>query len=96
MQEQRTEGSGERGTYAQQLRQRFRWLQSFTDDELHEMSWCSAGLELQPAEQYIDLSRPGRGVITVERPVRVRDGECYVSRTAVSDRVWRKLARFGS
>ena len=81
---------------SESLRRRFRWLESFTDDELRELNWCSARGELIPGEDYFDISRPERGAINVDLPTPVREGECCIPRSAVSERLWEKLMRLGS
>jgi hypothetical protein len=77
------------------LRSRFKWLESFSDVELREISLCSEDEELEPGQEYFDVSHPERGVITANKGDRSPAGSCYVSRSSVSSQLWKKLVSFG-
>lgn len=80
-----------RSRTAERLKQRFRWLQSFTDEELTKISMCEADEPLQQGQEYFDLSSPERGPIPGDAGQRVPEGSCYVPRSSINSELWRKL-----
>ncbi len=76
------------------LRRRFKWLGSFSDDELRQISFCAEGETLSRDEQYFDLSHPERGVIGGDEQQTVPEGSCYVARSRLPATTWRKLTSF--
>ncbi len=76
---------------AAEFARRFKWLERFDDTELSEITICEAGEPLDPGDQYFDISRPERGIITAGSADRVGEGTCLVSRRRVSDGAWKKL-----
>ncbi|MBI4494903.1 MAG: hypothetical protein HY690_19180 [Chloroflexi bacterium] len=76
---------------AEKLRQRFQWLQSFTDEELHQISMCAIDEPLRAGEEYFDLSHPEQDLIPGRSGERVPEGACYVARSTLPEQVWRKL-----
>ncbi len=77
--------------FLKELRERFEWLDRFTDDELREISICVDSGRLSESDQYVDLSDPERGVIKAKAGDPVPPGACYISRDDVSDELWTKL-----
>lgn len=80
----------------QQLRERYDWLQRFTDEELRDISFCEEGVTLRSGQQYFDLNHPERGVITARRGERASEGTCLIPRESVRDSAWQKLVEFGA
>ncbi|MBI2953231.1 MAG: hypothetical protein HYY30_02880 [Chloroflexi bacterium] len=77
---------------AERLRQRYRWLSSFNDDELQEISICTLEEgETQSDEPYFDLSHPERGSFKGQQGQVVPEGSCYISRGQLPEKVWNKL-----
>lgn len=77
---------------ASRLRERFRWLNSFNDDELIEISMCTLEEgDTQESETYFDISHPERGTFQGQPGKPVPEGSCYVSRGQVDERTWSKL-----
>ncbi len=86
--------AGTRDT-ADRLKHRFLWLQSFSDDELRQITYCVPGETMSSEEQYFDISNPERGVIQGEQGVAIPPDSCYVPRSEISRSLWDKLtARF--
>ena len=77
------------------LRQRFRWLEQFTDEELRDISFCNEGKPLVAGREYFDISHPERGVIVAGPNEKACEGTCLVARDDVSPHAWRKLLEFG-
>ncbi|MGQ9677407.1 MAG: hypothetical protein ACUVX1_17220 [Chloroflexota bacterium] len=74
------------------LKTRYKWLQSFDDSELREISFCyDPGYEMQEGELYFDLEAPQRGVIRGQRGQKVESGHCYVSKSQLREETWKKL-----
>ncbi len=76
---------------AQRLRERFIWLNRFSDDELRELGFCAEDEELEPGETYFDVSHPEQGPLQGLGGNRVPKGSCLVARSRVSPTVWQKL-----
>jgi hypothetical protein len=76
---------------ADKLKKRFDWLESFSDDELVEIGYCSPGDALSDDENYFDISQPERGVIHGATGEQVPEGSCYVPQGEVPRRLWDKL-----
>jgi hypothetical protein len=89
--EPRSMASSERGRL---LRERYRWLQRFSDEELQQLSFCEAGEALCPGEKYFDISHPENGAFVARPGLLVPEGSCLVAQRDVSPRTWDKLTRF--
>ncbi len=76
---------------ADKLKERFQWLESFSDDELREISFCRPGEALSGDEIYFDISHPERGVIQGEEGTVSPEESCYVPRSSISRHLWEKL-----
>jgi hypothetical protein len=76
---------------ADKLKTRFEWLQSFTDDELREISYCTAEESMKGDELYFDISQPERGIVQGQEGLRVPDGSCLVPKSEVPRNLWDKL-----
>ncbi len=89
LQPRREEG---REQIAGRLRQRYRWLSGFTDDELREISMCKIEEgDIQDNELYFDLSHPERDAFKGHPGKPVPEGSCYVGRSQVDEKLWSKL-----
>lgn len=85
----------ERRRIAEHLRERYQWLNSFTDDELREISMCKVEEgDPQEDELYFDLSHPEKGSFKGHPGRLVPEGSCYVARSQVDERLWNKLTSF--
>jgi hypothetical protein len=87
-------GFPKRGS-AHDLRERFAWLNQFSEDELREISFCAENEPLQEGELYFDISNPERNQIVGKRGDTVPAGSCYVRRSDVGEQTWQKLLSFG-
>ncbi len=76
---------------AERLKNRFRWLQSFSDDELTQISYCTPGEIMSGDEQYFDISHPERGVIQGEEGAPIPPDSCFVPKSEISHPLWDKL-----
>ncbi len=76
---------------ADKLRERYKWLQSFSDEELSEICYCTPDEIMRGDEVYFDISQPERGIIQGEEGMRVPEGSCYVPRSEVRRDLWDKL-----
>ena len=76
------------------LKRRYQWLQSFTDDELREISFCyDPGYSMKEGELYFDLEAPQRGIIRGQGGEKIPQGHCYVSKSQVKEETWKKLTK---
>ena len=78
---------------ADKLKERFDWLQSFSDEELREISYCAAEEVMKGNELYFDISQPERGIIQGQEGQPIPEGSCYVPKSEVPSRLWDKLVR---
>ncbi|MBI4319722.1 MAG: hypothetical protein HY675_14635 [Chloroflexi bacterium] len=87
----------DRKQMASRLRERYQWLNSFTDDELTKVSTCKLEEgDVQQAEVYFDLSHPEWGHFRGQPGVPVPDGSCFVAQTQIDKNLWNKLVgQFG-
>src|SRR5437763_16973624 len=94
--EQRGEprGGGARPTAAE-LRERFAWLERFTDEELRRITIRGAGEPAEPDELYVDISHPERGVVRGEDVRTIPEGAAFVGRSGLGDALWEKLGSEG-
>jgi len=76
---------------AERLKERYEWLQQFSDNELHEITYCIVGEPMVGDELYFDLSHPEQGVIQGEEGVPVPEGSCYVPKSEIRQDLWDKL-----
>ena len=81
-----------RGT-ADMLKERFDWLESFSDFELKQISYCTKGEPMKRDEEYFDISHPERGIIRGHQGGEIPDGACYVPRSEVPQELWHKLTQ---
>ncbi len=88
-------GSGRttRGTDARKLKQRFDWLESFSDNELGEIVFLREGEPLRPGEEYFDISNPERGIFHGQNGQKAEESSRYVPKSEVPDHVWHKLTQ---
>ncbi|MCL4370882.1 MAG: hypothetical protein M1380_08230 [Chloroflexi bacterium] len=76
---------------ADKLKERYDWLQNFSDDELHQVTYCSSGETMSGEEVYFDISHPERGVIQGEPGGQIPEDCCYVPKSEVRQDLWDKL-----
>lgn len=82
----------ERKQMARRLRERYQWLNSFSDDELSKVSMCKLEEgDMQEAELYFDLSHPERGHFKGQPGKTVPQGSCFVAQSQVDNKLWNKL-----
>ncbi len=79
-----------RGT-ADALKNRFQWLQNFSDDELREITYCSTGESTNSGEMYFDISHPEQGIIQGEPGGQIPEESCYVPKSEIPQHLWDKL-----
>ncbi len=84
-------GPAVRRETANKLRERYDWLQSFSDDELREITYCSVGESMSGEESYFDISHPERGVIQGEPGEQIPEDSCYVPKSEIRQDLWDKL-----
>lgn len=85
--------SQQRNAYS--LRNRFDWLNQFTDDELRDIALCDEETPLREGAQYFDISHPEKGLVVAKSGDRAPRGSCYVWREDVAKRTWDKLLGYG-
>ncbi len=78
-----------------ELRQKYQWLMSFSDDEIRTVALLDAGQELEPWEQYLVVCHREQGVL---RPThafgkRVPEGHVYLAQHRVPEATWYRLVR---
>ena len=73
------------------LRQRFAWLERFSDEELRRIAIRGAGEPAHTGEEYIDISHPERGVVRGEDVRTIPEGASFVGRQNLGDALWEKL-----
>ncbi len=76
---------------ADKLKERYEWLQSFSDDELREISYCRTGEPMNGEEIYFDISHPELGVIRGESGALIPEDSCYVPKSEIPQHLWDKL-----
>ncbi len=76
---------------AERLKSRFGWLQSFSDDELRQITYCASEDTMRGDETYFDISHPERGLIEGRDGEQIPEGSCYVPRSEVPRNLWDKL-----
>jgi len=79
------------GEDARKLRQRFDWLESFTDDELGSLNFLREGDATNPNEEYFDISNPEMGILSSNDLPVVDEGSRYIPKSEVPRDVWDKL-----
>lgn len=80
-------------TEARKLRERYSWLNRFTDDEIAKISFCYEGESLKQDDDYFDISNPEKGVVKGRTGELVGPGSCLVSKSSVSPTTWSKLTQ---
>jgi hypothetical protein len=86
----------QRAEQARRLRDRFAWLNQFTDEELQEMSFCQGGAEMVAGETYFDISHPEMGPFVAQQGQLVPEGGCLVRKGSVPQSIWNKLISYPS
>ena len=86
-------GYATHGEEASKLKQRFDWLESFSDDELGQLVFLQGGQPLKPDEEYFDISNPGMGVFHGSEGETASESSRFVPKSGVPDNVWHKLVR---
>jgi len=86
----------QRAAEARRLRDRFTWLNQFTDQELQEICFCATGAEMRAGETYFDISHPELGPFEAEPGQIVPEGACLVQKGTVPERLWTKLISYPS
>lgn len=76
---------------ADKLKTRFEWLQSFSDEELRDISYCTAEELMNGDETYFDISQPERGLIQGQDGQPIPEGSCYVPKSEIPQKLWDKL-----
>ena len=79
---------------SRRLRERFQWLNKFSDEELELISFCEPGSEMENGDSYFDISNPERGTFTGRQGERIPEGGCLVSKTTIPNHLWNKLTQF--
>ncbi|HLH73995.1 MAG TPA: hypothetical protein VKX96_11985 [Chloroflexota bacterium] len=79
---------------AKRLRERFDWLNRFSDEELQQISFCETGAEMVPGETYFDISHPEKGAFVGQQGQLIPEGGCLVRKASVSNEVWNKLTSY--
>lgn len=77
----------------QDLKNRFKWLESFDDETLMDISYCMREGELKAGEDYFDLNHPERGGFETTQGQHVPYGSCYVEKSRLRPGVWQRLIR---
>ena len=85
-------GATEQGR--ERLRERFAWLNRFSDDELREINFCYEGYQIDADGEYFDVNRPEDGPVNLKAGDRVPKGSCLVPRSKVTPTVWSKLTSY--
>ena len=88
--------SQQRTTEARRLRDRYTWLNSFTDDELQQISFCETGAAMSAGETYFDISHPEMGPFVGREGQLIPEGGCLVAQKAVPAPLWNKLTSYPS
>lgn len=86
----------QRADEARRLRDRFAWLNHFTDDEIGQISFCDAGAEMVPGETYFDISFPENGPFVGQPGQLIPEGGCLIRQSSVSPGIWKKLTSYPS
>lgn len=86
----------QRAEEARRLRDRFAWLNQFTDEELQQISFCEAGASMVPGETYFDVSHPEMGTFVGQPGQLIPEGGCLVRKGTVPENVWTKLTAYPS
>ncbi len=76
---------------ATRLKNRFAWLNRFTDEELQKITLCEQDDQLEADEEYFDLNRPEQGMVRGVAGGRVPRDSCLVPRSKVTPETWAKL-----
>ena len=80
------------GEDIKKLKQRFDWLESFSDNELGEVIFLRDGESMSPQEEYFDISNPERGIFRGNGQ-KADEGSRYVPKSQLPEQVWHKLVR---
>ena len=93
-------GGPSREQKVSELRKRFNWLDSFTDNELKDISYCQEHIDnsgkevkLRENELYFDLNHPEKGIIRGRAHETIPEGSCYVSKSQTNPETWQKLTK---
>ena len=88
------ENAQSRRAEAHRLRERFQWLNKFSDEELEKISFCEPGSEMQNGDAFFDISNPERGTFSARPGERIPEGGCLVSKKMIPGHLWDKLTQF--
>ena len=86
----------QRADERRRLRDRYAWLNHFTDEEIEKISFCENGAEMVPGELYFDISNPEHGAFVGQPGQLIPEGGCLVSRSDVPSSIWAKLTSYPS
>lgn len=86
----------QRAGEARRLRDRFTWLNNFTDEEIQQISFCESGAEMVPGDSYFDISYPENGPFVGQAGQRIPTGGCLVRQSSVPPAIWAKLISYPS
>ncbi len=84
----------QRAQEARRLRDRFAWLNQFSDEELQHISFCETGSEMIPGETYFDISHPEMGVFVGREGQLVPEDACLVRKGTMPTSIWSKLTAY--
>ncbi len=76
---------------ADKLKERFGWLNSFSDEELREISYCNTDETMRSGESYFDISHPEQGIIEGHAGMPIPENCCYVPKSEIPRHLWDKL-----
>lgn len=76
------------------MRERFAWLNRFSDEELQQISICSTGAEIKPGDTYFDISHPEAGPFVGLPGQIIPEGTCLIQKADVPASIWQKLTSF--
>lgn len=76
---------------ASKLKERFDWLESFSDDELRELMFLREGEPMDARDEYFDISNPEMGILSGREGQSADEGSRYVPKSQVPRDVWEKL-----
>lgn len=78
-------------TDAKRLKERFDWLESFSDDELTELRFLNEGDPMGSDDEYFDISNPETGILTGTPGQRADEGSRYVAKSQIPSELWDQL-----
>ncbi|HEX5416338.1 MAG TPA: hypothetical protein VFZ25_11775 [Chloroflexota bacterium] len=88
------ENAQSRRAEARRLRERFHWLNKFSDEEVAKITFCEPGSEMENGDSYFDISNPERGTFSAKAGEKIPEGGCLVSKKLIPGQLWTKLTQF--